>query len=170
MNTLLMFFMGGGSGGAGQGGGSLLATYGIFIPIVVVALIFFRYYIRHRIKPMNNLLIASIITLASSIIAFIWGYAYMDIHKMDGLADAFGHGDSVYIAAKYLELGGAIAFLVGIGLLIGGLVRNGDKSSSNQKMKRPEDIDIKKYCSNCGVLLQQGIVYCSSCGARVAGE
>ena len=56
MNTLLMFFMGGGTGGAEQGGGSLLATWGILIPLFLIMYLLLIRPQRKRQKEHDKLL------------------------------------------------------------------------------------------------------------------
>jgi len=62
----------------------------------------------------------TIIVLAISAVAFLWGYWYVDSHKLTGLAAAFGATDFLYTLAQWAMMLGGIVFLVGVGVLIGG--------------------------------------------------
>jgi rRNA maturation endonuclease Nob1 len=36
----------------------------------------------------------------------------------------------------------------------------------SQKINTSEDINIKRYCTNCGAKLSKGHKFCSSCGTK----
>ena len=63
--------------------------------------------------------------LASSTLVMVWGFNYRSDHPGAAIAGFFGEADPVYSLAGWGAGLGALAFLVGIGFLIAGLVRFG---------------------------------------------
>ncbi len=63
----------------------------------------------------------TIIILVISAVAFLWGYWYVDSHKFAGFAAVLGATDSLYTLAQWSMTLGGVVFLMGIGMLIGGL-------------------------------------------------
>jgi hypothetical protein len=72
---------------------------------------------------MNTLLKWSIIILVVAVVGVIWGYQYMAGHPGAAFGSLMGQSDPSYQMAGWALFGGVVAFLVGIGLLIGGLVQ-----------------------------------------------
>ncbi len=70
---------------------------------------------------MNSLLRLAIAVLIASTVAFLWGYQYVSSHQMAGSAAAFGASDPTYTIANWAMILGALSFILGVGLLIGGL-------------------------------------------------
>ncbi len=71
---------------------------------------------------MNNLLKSSIVILIASASGMLWAIPYRQDHPMAAVGGFFGYTDSTYALAGWVAGLGALAFLIGIGLLIGGLV------------------------------------------------
>jgi len=74
----------------------------------------------------NQLLTSAVVTLAVSAVAFIWGYWYQDSHSTGAIMESlFGSGPgATYQIAGWSLIVGALGFLIGVGLLIGGLVQS----------------------------------------------
>ncbi|MFN2453488.1 MAG: hypothetical protein ABR577_04645 [Pyrinomonadaceae bacterium] len=70
---------------------------------------------------MNNLLKLALTVLIASSVAFLWGYQYVSNHQLAGFAAAFGAADPTYTIANWAMILGALSFILGVGLLIGGL-------------------------------------------------
>lgn len=71
----------------------------------------------------NGLLVFAVLVLVGSGLAFLWGYQYISTHQLAGFATAFGYNDPTYSVANGALIVGALGFVLGIGLLIGGLVK-----------------------------------------------
>ncbi len=84
---------------------------------------------------MNGILTSAIVILVVSATATIWGFWYRQNHVMEGvMGKLFGgsNADTYSMAGWALGIG-ILAFLIGIGLLIAGLVRSG----GNKPIDRP---------------------------------
>ncbi len=73
---------------------------------------------------MNDLLKSAIAVLVASAAAMIWGFQYRGDHPMAAMGAFFGSVDPTYALAGWAAGLGVLAFLIGIGLLIAGLVRS----------------------------------------------
>lgn len=74
---------------------------------------------------MNGILKSAIVILVVSVTAMIWGIQYRNNHVMEGAMGMLFGGSTTYAMAGWVVGIGILAFLVGIGLLIAGLVRSG---------------------------------------------
>ena len=75
---------------------------------------------------MNGLTESAIVVLLTSVALMGWGFEYRSDHLMGAVGALFGAGDPTYSAAGWAIGIGILAFLVGIALLVGGLVRPSD--------------------------------------------
>ncbi len=72
---------------------------------------------------MNGLLVWAIAVLIASGAGMFWAIPYRQNHPMAAVGAFFGSVDPTYALAGWVAGGSVLAFLVGIGLLIAGLVR-----------------------------------------------
>lgn len=116
---------------------------------------------------MNTLLRSAIVVLILSVVAFVWGYSYTQQNKSKAWGAMFGHRDPTYEAAGYATIAGVAGFLIGIGLLIGGLVKQKETSSRQRTPSHRPSVQntSQQYCKNCGTLLADQAEYCGNCGA-----
>lgn len=78
-----------------------------------------------------NLVMSAITTMVVSAICVIWGSWYRSNHVMEGaMGMLFGGESSTYSTAGWAMGLGVLAFLVGIGLLIAGLVQRGGSKTT----------------------------------------
>ena len=75
---------------------------------------------------MNGLTASAIVVLLTSVALMGWGFEYRSDRPMGAVGALFGAGDPTYSAAGWSIGIGILAFLVGIALLVGGLVRPRD--------------------------------------------
>lgn len=72
---------------------------------------------------MNDMLKWAIAVMVPAVVAVFWGFQYRGNHPLAPLSGLFGATDPTYSFAGWCIGLGIVAFLVGLGLLIGGLVR-----------------------------------------------
>jgi hypothetical protein len=79
-----------------------------------------------------NLVTTAITTMVISAICVIWGSWYRSNHVMEGaMGMFFGGASSTYTTAGWAMGLGGLAFLVGIGVLIAGLVQRGGSKATD---------------------------------------
>lgn len=119
---------------------------------------------------MSNLLKSAIIVLLLSTVAFLWGYEYVDSHRLAGIGAMFGAKDPTYTIASWAMILGVLAFLIGVGLLIGGIATK-DKLSGFPKtylqQQRRNPVIFSQFCSDCGNKLQTDDTFCPNCGKKI---
>lgn len=89
---------------------------------------------------MNGMTTTAVVVLAASVGAVIWGVQYRSDHQMAAVATMVfgGATDPTYSLAGWAAGLGALAFLIGIALLIGGLVQAGRAPTRIIAPKQPE--------------------------------
>ena len=76
---------------------------------------------------MNKCLKASITILIISVVSFVWSRCYIQANKAAGFASLFGLSNPMYQLAVWVGIGSVALFIIGVGLLIGGVVqKNGN--------------------------------------------
>jgi hypothetical protein len=125
-------------------------------------------------SSMGSLLKAAILTLAGSTSAIILGAVYRSNHPLRPIGELFGRSDPLYIFAGW-ELGlGILAFLIGIGLLVGGLVRPSVSRQGSldteiaRKARGSADATSQplsqRRCGACGSFNELDSGFCKACG------
>lgn len=79
-----------------------------------------------------NLVQTAITTMVVSALCVIWGTWYRSNHAMEGAMGAiFGGASTTFTTAGWAMGLGVLAFLVGLGLLIAGLVQRGGRKPTD---------------------------------------
>jgi predicted RNA-binding Zn-ribbon protein involved in translation (DUF1610 family) len=121
-------------------------------------------------SSMNSLLKFAIYTLIISTLVFLLGQWYTSTHRYAAFGAMFGNRDTAYSLASFAILLGLLAFLVGIGLLIGGLVQRSNVSGLQgaSRSRVPKDqTAFSLFCAQCGTKLQTNDRYCPNCGSFI---
>ena len=86
---------------------------------------------------MNGMLKGAIAVLVASIVGMIWGFQYRSEHQLAAVTAFFGASDPLYTAAGWAAGLGVLAFVIGIALLIGGLVKVSRSQLTSGDQHRP---------------------------------
>ena len=73
---------------------------------------------------MNGTVKLALMMLAGSIVAMGWGFQYRGDHPLQAVGAFFGESDPTFAMAGWAAGLGALGFVIGIALLIGGLVQS----------------------------------------------
>ena len=136
-----------------------MSSISIFSPLglLLLALIIGAFFVIRRFKkPVNYVFISAICILVCSAAAIICGAVYRSNHPFEGAAGVFGYDNDNYVLAGWALGVGVLAFLIGIGLLIPGLIRqtkvqvnllnpNGTFATGNSVETGPIQIDSAKW-------------------------
>jgi hypothetical protein len=87
---------------------------------------------------MNDTVKGAIVVIVASVGSLIWGVQYRSNHPLSAMAGFFGTSDPKYEYAGWAVGIGALAFLVGIALLIGGLAQ-GNAGRRQQRARTTPD-------------------------------